>query len=176
MHYTLFDTPWGVAGFALRGERMIGSWLPGQSRDELRRTIEAAHPGIAFADDLAPDWRDLFVRYFAGEPTDFSTVVVDLDDRPPFRRRVLGTLRRIPYGHTTTYGELARRAGSPRGARAVGGAVAANPLPLVVPCHRVLAANRKLGGFSAAGGVALKRRMLALEGARPGPVTVSIFS
>ncbi len=77
---------------------------------------------------------------------------------------MLRACARIPYGRTRTYGALAREIGAPRAARAVGGAMAANPIPLLIPCHRVLAANNRMGGFSAEGGVGVKRRMLELEG------------
>jgi methylated-DNA-[protein]-cysteine S-methyltransferase len=88
---------------------------------------------------------------------------VDLDGLPPFQRKVLLAERRVPYGRTITYGALAAKVGRPRAARAVGQALAHNPVPLVVPCHRVIAAGGGLGGFG--GGLALKRRLLALEGA-----------
>ena len=92
------------------------------------------------------------------------TVPLDLTGLTPFRRRVLVALRRVPRGRTITYGELARRAGCPGGARAVGGAVGANPLPVIIPCHRVIAAGGRPGGFGL--GLPLKRRLLALEGVR----------
>ncbi len=99
--------------------------------------------------------------YFAGELRAF-TVPLDLRIVPDFGRRVLEELCRVPFGELVTYGELARRSGSPGGARAVGRAVGANPIPIVVPCHRVVAAGGLLGGFS--GGLPNKRRLLRLEG------------
>jgi methylated-DNA-[protein]-cysteine S-methyltransferase len=98
--------------------------------------------------------------YAAGRRRTF-TVPVDLDPLAPFQRTVARALQRVPFGETVTYGELARRAGRPGAARAVGQAMARNPVPLLVPCHRVVSA-RGLGGFG--GGLALKRRLLALEG------------
>jgi len=100
--------------------------------------------------------------YCAGRRRRF-TVPIGLSGTPPFHRKVLAAARRIPYGRTVTYGELARLAGNPRAARAVGQAMAHNPVALIVPCHRVVAAGGGLGGFG--GGLALKRRLLALEGA-----------
>lgn len=103
--------------------------------------------------------------YAAGNgPLDVS-VPLDLDDCTEFQRRVLQQCRRIPYGRTLGYRELAECAGSPRAARAVGGVMARNPIPLFVPCHRVLAAGGLLGGFSAPQGLDMKRRLLALEAA-----------
>ncbi|MCA9621563.1 MAG: methylated-DNA--[protein]-cysteine S-methyltransferase [Myxococcales bacterium] len=93
-----------------------------------------------------------------------AAVPVDLAAVSPFARRVYTALRDVPPGSTVSYGELARRAGSPGGARAIGRTMAQNPIPLVIPCHRVLAAGGKPGGFSAPGGVATKEKLLALEG------------
>jgi methylated-DNA-[protein]-cysteine S-methyltransferase len=101
-----------------------------------------------------------------GEPTDLSAVPLDLAGIEPFPARVYAAARVIPYGATATYGALAARLGAPHDAREVGAALARNPFPLIVPCHRVTAAGGRLGGFSAPGGAATKRRLLALEGAR----------
>jgi methylated-DNA-[protein]-cysteine S-methyltransferase len=94
-------------------------------------------------------------------------VALDMEGVPPFHRRVYEAARQVPPGQTLSYGEIAARAGSPGSARAVGQALGRNPFAILVPCHRVLAANGKLGGFSANGGVDTKRRMLAIEGAKP---------
>jgi methylated-DNA-[protein]-cysteine S-methyltransferase len=104
-------------------------------------------------------------RYFAGEETDFSGFAVDLGEQPPFFRQIYTATRRIGWGHTTTYGALAKELGAgPEAARDVGQAMAQNPVALIIPCHRVLAAGGKVGGFSAPGGATAKRRMLELEG------------
>lgn len=103
-------------------------------------------------------------QYFLGHRRAF-TVRVDLSSGTPFQQAVWRALRRIPYGKTVTYGELARRIGRPRGARAVGQAVGSNPVGILVPCHRVVATNG-LGGWSGGGGLNGKRALLALEGAR----------
>ena len=107
---------------------------------------------------LAEDLR----RYFAGDPVDLRRYPVDLFDLPPFFRRALLAARNIPYGQTKSYGWVAARAGSPAAARAAGQAMARNPIPLVVPCHRVLGAGGALTGFG--GGLATKRALLELEG------------
>jgi methylated-DNA-[protein]-cysteine S-methyltransferase len=102
--------------------------------------------------------------HLEGKPQDLTGVVLDYEGVPPFHRRVYEEARRIPPGRTRSYSELALRAGSPGAARAVGQAMARNPFPIVVPCHRVLAAGGRPGGFSAPGGVGTKLRLLALEG------------
>ncbi len=102
--------------------------------------------------------------YFAGERVDFTPLPVLLDQFSPFRQQVLRMTRRLGYGEVCSYGQLAVRCGAPGGARAVGGALGANPLPVIIPCHRVVAANGMLTGFSAPGGITAKRRMLMMEG------------
>jgi O-6-methylguanine DNA methyltransferase len=91
---------------------------------------------------------------------------IDWRGMSPFQRRVLRAAMRIPYGRTSTYGKIAKSVGNPRAARAVGRALGANPIPLVIPCHRVVASDGGLGGYSAAGGVSVKRKLLRMEGAR----------
>ena len=124
------------------------------SHDAVKNAAAAAHAARAERE---------IREYLAGRRRRF-TVPLDIEDLPPFHRKVLRTLRKVPYGKTVTYGQLAARAGRPRSARAVGRAMAANPLPLVIPCHRVVASGGGLGGYG--GGLDLKRRLLALEGAR----------
>jgi methylated-DNA-[protein]-cysteine S-methyltransferase len=103
-------------------------------------------------------------KHLEGDIQDLRDIPVDLDGAPPFARQVYEAARQIPPGQTTTYGELAKAVGHPGAARAVGHALARNPIALIIPCHRVLAAGSKPGGFSAYGGLATKARMLALEG------------
>ncbi|MBV8439115.1 MAG: MGMT family protein, partial [Hyphomicrobiales bacterium] len=109
-------------------------------------------------------------QYFDGEETDFSRVKLDLGEEDAFFARIYAALRRVGWGRTTTYGALAKEVGAGReAARDVGQAMARNPSPLIIPCHRVLAAGGKIGGFSAPGGSTTKIRMLELEGVRLGP-------
>jgi methylated-DNA-[protein]-cysteine S-methyltransferase len=109
-------------------------------------------------------------RYFDGERTDFSDVKLDLDGQDTFFRQIYAAARQVEWGDTTTYGTLAKELGAgPETARDVGQAMASNPVPLIIPCHRVLAAGGKIGGFSAPGGEVAKRRMLELEGVRVAP-------
>jgi methylated-DNA-[protein]-cysteine S-methyltransferase len=107
---------------------------------------------------------DRIAALLRGEVSDLSTIALDMDEVPTFHRRVYEAARAIPPGMTLSYGDVAARAGAPGAARAVGQALGRNPFPIVVPCHRVLAGGGKIGGFSAQGGIATKRRMLAIEG------------
>ncbi len=101
--------------------------------------------------------------YASGFPDDFRDVCVEPKVGSRFRRRIWEQCRRIPYGSTMGYAELARRAGYPKSARAVGGSMAANRIPLIVPCHRVVRSDGRIGAFSAPGGQAMKQRLLAME-------------
>ncbi len=136
------------------------------------RSPQAARAALArpLTSLASPDtWqRRLVARlqaYASGEEMDFRDVRIDAGLSTDFQRRVVHLCRQIPWGKTLTYGQLAASAGRPGAARAVGNRMAANRLPLVVPCHRVVAADGRLGGFSAPGGVRLKRRLLDLESA-----------
>ncbi len=115
-------------------------------------------------DDLLASLADDLRRYFAGERVELGRHPVDVSEHPPFRQRALLAARTIGYGEVKTYAWVARRAGRPRGARAAGQAMSRNPIPLVIPCHRVIGSGGGLGGFG--GGLGMKRALLALEGIR----------
>jgi methylated-DNA-[protein]-cysteine S-methyltransferase len=168
MHgYTIFDTELGRCGVAWGDRGIAAVELPAADDAATRRRIRRALPDAQEASP-PPDVEaaiDAIARLLAGEPEDLASVVLDTDDVPEFHRRVYDVARAIPPGETLSYGEVAARLGEPRAAQAVGRALGRNPFPIVVPCHRVLAANGALHGFSAPGGIETKRRMLALEGA-----------
>jgi len=115
---------------------------------------------------------DGIVALLRGEQRDLNDVTIDAEDLPAFNRKVYDITRAIPPGATLTYGEIAERLGDKLLARDVGQALGQNPIPLIVPCHRVLAASGKTGGFSAPGGVASKLRLLTIEGAQPNGPTL----
>ena len=115
--------------------------------------------------DLTAKTAHLLERFFSGERIDFRTVPVVLDGLPPFHHKVLNATRKLLYGDISTYGRIADECGSPLAARAVGGALAANPVPVIIPCHRVVAADGRLTGFSAPGGKDTKWKLLEMEGA-----------
>ena len=166
-------TPRGLARVILPGDSAGGTPQPGRRGDLLRdRGLPRAAATATRRHSVAVPPAERFeksaereiLEYLSGRRRKF-TVPLDLGVRP-FHGKVLAAARRIPYGRTATYGELAARAGSPRAARAVGQAMARNPVPLVVPCHRVVAGGGGLGGFG--GGLDLKRRLLDLEAPRTG--------
>lgn len=179
LQYCLFDTAVGACGIAWSARGVARFQLPagsaGATEQLLRRRApgaEPAEPPPAIATAIAG-----VKRYFAGEEIDFSSIAVDLEGQDLFFQQIYAALRRVPWGHTTTYGALAKELGAgPEAARDVGQAMAQNPVALIIPCHRVLAAGGKVGGFSGPGGATAKVRMLALEGvdlAPPAPTQAS---
>ncbi len=164
MKYTVFDTEWGAFGYVVRGKRLVATFML-QSGANVRRAIRRDWPEAVETPNALPGFRKQVTDYFAGKLKRFA-VDVDLSDVPPFRQSVLRACQRIPYGKTAAYADLARAAGSPGACRAAGGAMAHNPIPLVIPCHRVLRSDGSIGGFSSRRGVKDKQRLLRLEGAR----------
>src|SRR5262245_32393603 len=170
INHCVFDTAIGTCGVPWSGRGLIAGEWPGRDRAATERRLTARTRGSAAATPppaIATLIADI-TRYLAGEQVDFSAVPVDLSGLDPFRRKLYETMRALPWGTTTTYGALARTIGLANweGARDVGEAMGRNPVPIVIPCHRVLAAGNKLGGFSAPGGAATKAKLLALEGVR----------
>jgi methylated-DNA-[protein]-cysteine S-methyltransferase len=180
-HYALFETAGGWCGIAWSAIGVTRFQLPTKSADGTERLLLRRVPD-AESGEPTPDIAQTIAavqRYFAGEEIDFSAVPLDLGAQEPFFAQIYATLRRVGWGRTTTYGALAKELGAgPEAARDVGQAMAQNPVALIIPCHRVLAAGNKVGGFSAPGGSASKRRMLELEGIRldpPPPAQGSLF-
>jgi methylated-DNA-[protein]-cysteine S-methyltransferase len=166
MHYTLFDTAIGVCGLVWGERGLLGVLLPDGDRARMQASVSRRFAGAAPA-PAPPEVQhaiDGIVALFTGEKRDLREIGLDFDGVPDFNRRVYELARTIPPGSTMTYGEMARRLNAPGTARAVGQALGQNPWPIVVPCHRVLAADGGMGGFSAPGGVSTKRRMLEIEG------------
>jgi methylated-DNA-[protein]-cysteine S-methyltransferase len=171
-HYHVFETAMGFCAIAWSDAGVSRFQLPTKNAEAAERLIRGRTFG---AEPGAPPERITAVieaakQYFAGEETDFSQVQLDLGGENAFFARIYAALRRVGWGSTTTYGALAKEVGAGReAARDVGEAMARNPAPLIIPCHRVLAAGGKIGGFSAPGGSKTKARMLELEGVHIGP-------
>jgi methylated-DNA-[protein]-cysteine S-methyltransferase len=176
-----FPTPIGVCGIGWGPNGIRTVQLPEVSaaaaRDRLRRTVAGTASDRAGSDGdtrlvAAPAAIQCvigrIVAALGGVADDLADIEVDLDRTPEFARRVYQITRTVQPGQTTTYGEIAARLGLPGASRKVGWALGRNPVPLIVPCHRVLGASGKLGGFSAPGGVITKLRLLTIEGATRG--------
>ena len=168
MHgYALFDTALGRCAVAWTERGIAAVELPGSDDASTLRRIARAVPqaGESTPPPHVQTAIEAITRLLDGEPDDLTAIELDLDGVPEFNRRVYDVARAIPPGETRSYGEVAKALGEPGAAQAVGRALGRNPIPIVVPCHRVLAANGALHGFSAPGGIETKRRMLAIEGA-----------
>jgi methylated-DNA-[protein]-cysteine S-methyltransferase len=174
--HAVFETALGFVGIAWSDNGLTRLCLPERNRAGVERRLSRFEPEASpqQASDARQEWVagliGAITAYAAGGgEADFSAVPVDLSGIDDFRLAIYDAARRLKFGEVTTYGELAARAGHPGLARETGAALGANPVPLVIPCHRILAAGGKIGGFSAPGGSAAKERMLALEGVRVGP-------
>jgi methylated-DNA-[protein]-cysteine S-methyltransferase len=186
-HYCLFATAIGACGVAWSDVGVTRLQLPEAdataterrlvARMKLLRNAGAAIPDYASApsglrqaraSQAAPAEIDRLIAdvqcYMSGHGVDFAAVALDLTGVETFHRKVYEAARAVPWGRTVSYGELARQTGSPGAARAVGQALSRNPVPIIIPCHRVLAKGHRVGGFSAHGGTVTKERLLALEG------------
>lgn len=161
-NYTLVKTAWGYLGFACRGARLIRLILPGLSKSALSQLLRTEFANVQYDPEVLPHLQQSLIAYFQAQSTDFDCDV-DISWATPFAQKVYKSCCQIPLGQTTTYAALAHNAGSPRAVRAVGSIMASNRIPLIIPCHRVLRSDGKLGGFSAGGGQNLKKRMIINE-------------
>lgn len=149
MDLILFDTPYGSMGLAEEAGAIVRLYLPGEGVPRI-----APHET-----SLLAEGRRQLSEYFGGERKSFDLPLTP--EGTAFRKKVWNTLTKIPYGETITYGELACRAGNPKAVRAVGGANHHNPIPIIIPCHRVIGADGTLTGYG--GGLELKEKLLTLE-------------
>jgi methylated-DNA-[protein]-cysteine S-methyltransferase len=175
--FTVFETTIGWCGIAWGNQGVVGVQLPDGDADRARRQFARRFPG-AREETPPPDIQEAIDGIMAlldGELRDLTAVRLDMAQVPPFNQRVYEIARTIPPGATVTYGEIATRLGERLLARDVGQALGQNPFPIVVPCHRVVAAGGRTGGFSARGGVRTKLRLLAIEGA-PAAGTLPLFA
>jgi O-6-methylguanine DNA methyltransferase len=147
-----------------RAGRIISLNLSENDMYQEHRAVLKRFPGSVESDQSFKTIRTLLHRYLKGQAVDFHDVEIDLSDLPEFTRTVLEELRNIPYGETRSYLDIARCARCPRGGRAVGQAVKKNPIPIIIPCHRVIRHDGSLGGFSL--GEKIKKRLLFLEGVK----------
>jgi methylated-DNA-[protein]-cysteine S-methyltransferase len=166
--FATFDTSPGQCAIAWRGNAVVGVALPASSPDAL---IDHMRTRFAGAEEDEPPEQisaliDKIVRLLSGEAEEFGGATMRFEETSAFERRVYAETLAIPLGETRTYGQIAAALREPGAARAVGRALGRNPLPILVPCHRVLAADGRSGGFSAPGGVSTKMRLLSIERAR----------
>jgi methylated-DNA-[protein]-cysteine S-methyltransferase len=172
--FAMFETAIGSTAIVWSARGIAGVQLPERSARATRDRVLRRFPAACETAPPATVQRaiDDIVGLLGGEPRDLTYVTVDSDGVADFNRRVYAIARTIPPGATLSYGEIAERLGDRNLARDVGQALGQNPVPIIVPCHRVLAAGGKVGGFSAPGGVVTKLRLLTIEGAQPGGPTL----
>jgi methylated-DNA-[protein]-cysteine S-methyltransferase len=167
--FALFDTALGPCGIVWNDRGIIGLSLPEPDGERTRKRLAGRFPDAVESSPPPPVERaiEAVVGLLATGEGDLSGLALDLDALPDADRELYAVLRSLRPGETLTYGEVALRLGGAWTARDVGAAMGRNPIPVIIPCHRIVAANGKLGGFSAPGGNETKRRMLAIEQAAP---------
>lgn len=160
--YTIFKTKWGYFGLAANKNGLIRTCLPCPNPKTVKRYLLDGLDKPEFEKNLLKSLQKRIIAYFEGKPVKFD-IAVFLDDLPPFTQKVLNVCKNIPSGQTIAYSHLAGLLGNPRAGRAVGNALAKNPIPLIIPCHRVIRSDGKIGNFSAHGGTKTKKKLIALE-------------
>ncbi len=174
LSFAVFEPAIGACAVVWSARGIAGVQLPEAGEAATRARVLRRYPGAreATPPPAVRDAIDGMAALLRGERRDLSGIVIDDAAVPQFNRRVYAIVRQVPPGATITYGEIAERLGDKTLARAVGQAMGENPTPIVMPCHRVLAAGGKTGGFSAPGGVVTKLQLLTIEGAEPGGPTL----
>lgn len=162
MYASHFSTAYGPGVVYATAEGVVKVELPDAGRSDA--TSQTGQQSGLGPSKITVHAAGMLQRYFLGERVDFSDVPVVFDGLTPFRRKILTAIRKLQYGEISTYGQVARECGSPSAARAVGGALASNPIPVIVPCHRIVASDGGLTGFSAPGGMRTKLELLKMEG------------
>lgn len=164
MKYVIFRTKWGYFGLVGTDSILCRTILPMPERGKIESRILENLPDAEFDKSYLKNLQKHIIHYFDGHSVNFGAdIPVSLNDFRGFSRRVLATCRTINFGQTITYAGLAKKAGRPNAGRAVGNALAKNPLPLIIPCHRVIRSDGKIGGFTAPGGINVKKRLSAHE-------------
>ncbi len=163
LKYVIFRTRWGYFGLLGSEKGLVQSCLPVADTQKAKKLL-LDDLGTANCDTKGfTDLQEKIKAYFDGSYVDFVDTRLVLDGLTEFSRNVLTECRKVKYSQTISYSELAKLAGRPKASRGVGNILAKNPLPLIIPCHRIIRSDGKIGGFSATGGIGLKERMLKLE-------------
>ena len=159
MYQSIFKTAWGYGTVLATEAGICKIYLPAANRIAISG-FNDNHQASPLTEQVA----EMLRIYFMGQKQAFEAVPVDLKGVTQFRAGILSLIRSIPHGETRSYGQVSLMAGSPGAARAVGGAMASNPIPVIIPCHRIIAADGRLTGFTAPGGLELKKILLQAEG------------
>ena len=161
--YTIFKTKWGYFGLFGNEYAIYRTQLPGPKREKIKSLLLRNTTSAQFDKSFFRPLQERIKSYFQGAYVDFRDIPIELDGFSSFYNSVLTACRNVGFGRTITYAGLARKLNRPAATRAVGNALAKNPLPLIIPCHRIICSDGKIGGFSAAGGTDLKAKLLLHE-------------
>jgi len=165
LKYTIFETKWGYFGLAGTDNTIYYTHLPTELTRKIKADLLKKYPSIIYQKDYLSKTQKLITAYFKGCYVNFDTSVrIQLPDISSFAILILTACRKVTFGQTRTYSQLAKKAGFPKAVRAAGAALAKNPIPLIIPCHRIIRSNGQIGGFSATGGSRMKKRLLQSEG------------
>jgi len=162
LHYAIFQVSWGWVGVLGTDKGLLRITLPKNSKSDALNELYLESSDASEDEATFSDLADKLKRYFKGEEVDFTNIAISMELLPSFEQAALQAAASIPYGQTVSYGELAARAGRPKAVRAAGQAMKRNPLPIIVPCHRVIKANGTIGGYN--GKPELKQQLLRHEG------------
>jgi O-6-methylguanine DNA methyltransferase len=162
-HFVVYESSIGYIIIVTKNGKVISLDVTDKGTYEARKMVLSFHPDATESMTPFKTIRTLLDRYLQGREVDFD-VEVDISSLGSFTQKVLNELRKIPYGETRSYGWLAKKVGKPGAARAVGQALKRNPVPIIIPCHRIIRDDGTIGGFSM--GVNIKERLLALEGVK----------
>lgn len=162
--YAVFSTKWGYFGLAGSGSVLLRTHLPGPEPQTVKSRLLKGLGSAEYEGAYLMSVQEMITAYFAGAYVNFDKdITIWLDGLSLFSQRILTVCGNVKYGKTISYGQLAKKAGQPTAIRAVGAALAGNPLPLIIPCHRVIYSDGRTGGFSAAGGKRMKEKLLRHE-------------
>jgi methylated-DNA-[protein]-cysteine S-methyltransferase len=160
--YSIFDTNWGYFGLFGTDKTVLRASLPAKAPALAKKTLLADLAESNIAKGSFPVNEKLITDYYKGIYVDFAKIEVELDSLTPFAKEILTACRQVTYGQTASYGLLAELANHPNASRAVGTALAGNPIPLIIPCHRIIKSDGQIGNFSAGKGSQTKQKMLDL--------------
>ena len=163
LKYSIFRVRWGYFGLLGDKKGLLRTCLPVGSREKSEQLLLASTSEADFDVEFFADLQKRITAYFEGRYVEFDDTAVILGQMSGFARKVLTDCRNVKYGKSMNYAALAESAGAPKAARAAANVLGANRMPLIIPCHRIIRTNGKIGGFSAPGGVELKKKMLQLE-------------
>ena len=162
--YTIFQTKWGCFGLAGTENTLLRTCLPSKNPEKLKSLLLRNLESPKFQKSLLKPLQTQITRYFDGQTINFDPALpLNLDSLTPFERKVLTACKKVTFGQKISYAQLAKNANSPKAFRAVANALAKNPLPLIIPYHRIIKSNGQIGGFSAPGGTEIKDKLLFLE-------------